>query len=207
MKKDRIIGIDEAGRGPLAGPVSVAAVSFCAKDAPRLRRMFSSIRGKDSKKLTHLQRKRWFAVIMEMKKKGTIDVAQTFVSAAYIDRRGIVPAVFHGVERSLEQLGCVPDECVVLLDGSLRAPETFRSQRTIVRGDEKELAIQLASIVAKVVRDKNMVSLAKKHPVYGFETHKGYGTVYHRMMIREHGPCAEHRKSFLRNIVGRPVKT
>ncbi|MBI5400711.1 MAG: hypothetical protein HZB12_01160 [Candidatus Yonathbacteria bacterium] len=90
---------------------------------------------------------------------------------------------------------------MVLLDGGLRAPAHYSNQKTIIKGDEKELSIALASIVAKVARDKKMIALAKKFPAYGFEKHKGYGTRAHYEAIKKHGATKHHRKSFLKNVV------
>jgi ribonuclease HII len=88
----------------------------------------------------------------------------------------------------------------ILLDGSLRAPQEFHFQKTIIKGDEKEYSIGLASIAAKVIRDRKMEDFALKYPQYGFDIHKGYGTVEHRKSIKKHGPSEVHRKSFLKNI-------
>lgn len=193
-----IIGIDEAGRGPLAGPVSVAATMFRKEDEKKLRRVFAPIKGKDSKKLSEKQREFWFNVIEREVKSGRLTVAQAFVSAKIIDVRGIVPAVRMGIAKVLAEISARPQETMVLLDSLLKAPAEYQNQTTIIRGDETELAISLASIVAKVVRDEKMRSLAKKYPAYGFEKHKGYGTKRHQGAILKHGLCGEHRRSFIR---------
>lgn len=191
-----IIGIDEAGRGPLAGPVSVAATMFLKEDEKKLLRVFAPIKGKDSKKLSEKQRDFWFGVIEREVQSGRLKVAQAFVGAKIIDAKGIVPAVRMGIAKVLTELGVNPMETQVLLDGSLKAPAEYKNQKTIIRGDEKELAISLASIIAKVVRDEKMRSLAKKYPAYGFDKHKGYGTREHREAIEKWGLCEEHRRSY-----------
>ena len=96
-------------------------------------------------------------------------------------------------------------DCHVLLDGGLKAPESYKNQETIIRGDEKEPIISLASIMAKVTRDRHMGELALKHPLYGFEQHKGYGTARHYENLRKHGISPAHRKTFLKNLV--PLET
>ena len=96
-----------------------------------------------------------------------------------------------------------PQTCLVLLDGGLKAPREFIYQKTIIKGDEKELSISLASIAAKVTRDAYMTKLAKKYPAYGFEIHKGYGTKKHREAIKKHGPSEVHRMSFLGRILAK----
>ena len=196
-----IIGIDEAGRGPLAGPVSVAVVALPVKSTERLERLFSSIEGKDSKKLTEKVREECFVVLQQEKKKGNIFIAQSFVAASIIDKKGIVNAVTLGIERSLKKLQIDPQHTKVLLDGSLKAPNQYINQETIIRGDETELTIRLASIIAKVRRDRIMKRLSKRYPGYELEKHKGYGTKVHRDNIKKHGLCSLHRKSFCKRFV------
>ena len=200
------IGIDEAGRGPLAGPVAVGAVVFKTKDKIRLRRVFKKIRGKDSKKLTAREREEWFGIIKTEERKGNLHFAVSFVGAHIIDRRGIVFAIKAGIKSSLKKLEKVATPFIqtqVLLDGGLKAPARYLYQKTIIRGDEKELAISLASIAAKVLRDRKMMRLALKYPLYNFDKHKGYGTSYHCEVLVRHGPSYEHRISFLNSILPR----
>ena len=204
--KDKLyeIGIDEAGRGPLAGPVAVGAVLFKMKDKDKLARIFEKIKGKDSKKLTPRKREEYFEIIKEEAKKGNLQFAVSFSSAKLIDQKGIVFAIKKALACSLEKVSNSSldySQMVVLLDGSLHAPEKYLNQKTIIRGDESELSISLASIIAKVTRDKKMVCLAKKYPLYGFERHKGYGTRYHYQQILKYGLSHEHRVSFLRKIL------
>jgi len=189
-----VVGIDEAGRGPLAGPVAVGAC--------RIRRgkenLFKGFR--DSKKLSEKNREAWLFRMREWKKAGVIDYTVCFASARMIDREGIVPAVRSALARALAKLALDSGKTLVLLDGGLKAPIIFKNQKTIIRGDEKEPSIALASIAAKVSRDRLMKRLAKKYPKYAFEVHKGYGTLIHRTAIRAFGLSPEHRLSFCRNV-------
>ncbi len=201
---DHEIGIDEAGRGPLAGPVAVGAVTFKTKDKRRLKRVFKEIRGKDSKKLTALDREKWFEIIKTEEKKGNLYFAVSFVGAKIIDKKGIVFAIKTALKCSLlkvEKFGASSAQINVLLDGGLHAPQKYQHQKTIIKGDEKELSISLASIAAKVLRDRKMVQFARKYPIYGFDKHKGYGTKYHCQQILKYGPSCEHRISFLTRVL------
>lgn len=191
-----IIGIDEVGRGPIAGPVAVCALS--------LQNKFNSkkfVGFKDSKKLSHSQRLKWLSKIDEEREKGNIIYKVSFESNKVIDKKGIVFAIKRSLASSLKYMGKNSKDCQILLDGGLRAPEEYKNQKTIIKGDEKELAIALASIVAKVTRDTLMVKLAKKYPDYDIEKHKGYGTKGHYIAIKNKGISPIHRKSFLKQIV------
>jgi len=186
-----LIGIDEAGRGPLAGPVSVGAV-LVAKDFD-----WSLIEGvRDSKKLSEKVRERIFEKANELQESSLLRYAVATSSATYIDTYGIVPAIKRAVAEALAKLQSDPATTRVLLDGSLKAPEEYIHQETIVRGDDSEPVISLASIMAKVTRDRIMKKLAPKYPSYGFEVHKGYGTAAHLKLIKEIGFCDLHRRSF-----------
>lgn len=204
-----IIGIDEVGRGPLAGPVAVGVVKLKVES---LKSKVNWGRGfRDSKKLSAKAREAWLVKIDEARSEGWLDYAVAFVPPSVIDKKGLSYAIRTALARALErvaptaaQLGSSTPklrEIMVLLDGGLRAPSHYPHQETIIKGDEKELAIALASIVAKVARDKKMVALAKKFPEYGFEKHKGYGTRAHYAAIKKHGITPHHRKSFLKNVV------
>ena len=194
-----IIGVDEAGRGPLAGPVAVGTVKIPNPTSPRLRRasknFFKGI--KDSKKLSYEDRELWFALALEAKRKGTLEFAVSLVSEKVIDRKGIVFAVCLGIKRCFDKLQINEAESQIFLDGSLKAPEKFTHQLTVVKGDEKIPIISLASILAKVVRDRKMIRLSKKFPEFNFHIHKGYGTSQHRWAIRKYGSTIIHRQSFL----------
>lgn len=189
-----IVGIDEAGRGPLAGPVALGA--FCVRTDSRIFKKFCA-GVKDSKKLSEKQREEWFMKIQNEQKRGNFSFVVAFASPGMIDTRGLTFSIRHALALSLKKLTCPPAQTLVLLDGGLRAPEEYVYQQTIIKGDEKEPVISLASIAAKVLRDRKMVSLAKRHPQYGFEKHKGYGTAAHYEAIARFGVLDIHRKSFL----------
>ncbi len=188
-----IVGIDEAGRGPLAGPVAVGVVIVPAGFDTKL---FDGIR--DSKKLTEKARETWFAKLPQLEAEHGLRYKVEFTSAQYIDEYGIVPAIKRAIAAALKALEVAPNEVEVLLDGSLKAPPEFTAQKTIIRGDETEPVISLASVAAKVMRDKLMCNLALKYPEYGFEVHKGYGTKKHREALIQHGLSDVHRKSFIK---------
>jgi len=194
-----VVGIDEAGRGPLAGPVAVGAVSVAYPERSRgmLKKFFKGI--KDSKKLSEEERELWFALATEAHKKGELDFAVSLVSERVIDRKGISYAIKLGIKRALTALG-VSEDAQVFLDGGIKAPEKFIHQTTVIKGDEKIPVVSLASIVAKVTRDRKMVKLSKKFPAFSFHIHKGYGTSMHRWAIRKYGSTTIHRRSFLKNL-------
>lgn len=190
----QIAGIDEAGRGPLAGPVAVGAVSIPSNFN---KKFFKSI--KDSKQLTLEERELWFSLAKEARKKGELDFAVSLISEKIIDKHGISYALRLGIKRCLSQLG-ISDDSQIFLDGALKAPQNFKHQLTVIRGDEKIPVISLASICAKVIRDRKMVRLSKKFPEFNFDIHKGYGTLMHRDELKKYGATSLHRKSFLKNI-------
>ena len=176
-----IAGVDEAGRGPLAGPVVAAAV-ILDELAP--------IKGlKDSKVLTERARERLFDEIRA--KALCCSIAQASVEE--IDRLNILQATMLAMRRAVDGLRLRPHK--VLVDGN-RLPELTMAAEAIVKGDAKVRAISAASILAKVYRDRLCLELHAKHPQYGFDGHKGYPTPAHLAALREHGACAEHRRSF-----------
>lgn len=202
-----IIGIDEVGRGPLAGPVGVGVALVPANfDWDKM----SGVT--DSKKLSEQKREEIFFTAKELKKVGKLNYAVSMVSAKVIDRIGIVPAINLAMARALkialksqstDLLVRDPySDFVVKLDGGLRAPERFLHQETIIKGDSKEKVIGLASIVAKVTRDRYMVrkSKIKTYAQYDFDQHKGYGTKAHREAIVRYGISDHHRTTFCRNV-------
>lgn len=189
-----IAGIDEAGRGPLAGPVAVGAVSI---NSNFNKKFFKSI--KDSKQLTLGERELWFALAKEAKKKGELDFKVSLVSERVIDRHGISYAIRLGIKRCLAGLK-LSTESQIFLDGGIKAPVEFKHQLTVIKGDEKIPIVSLASICAKVVRDRKMVKFAKKYPKYDFDLHKGYGTLIHRQALQKYGSTELHRQSFLRKL-------
>lgn len=193
-----IIGIDEVGRGPLAGPVAVGAVCIYAEHHAKVKKLFPITR--DSKKLTAKMREEWNTRVREAESLGYLSCAVSFVTPSVVDKKGLSYAIRTALENSLDAIEHDAREAKVLLDGGLHAPLQYLEQETIIKGDEKELAIALASIVAKVARDARMILLAKKFPEYGFEKHKGYGTRGHYEAIKKNGITPHHRKSFLKNI-------
>lgn len=187
-----VLGVDEAGRGPLAGPVSVGAVIVAegfdvAKEFPGVN---------DSKKLSEKKREALYEMLVARVAQGDARFAVEFESAAVIDAEGIATAVRRALTRAVTSLA--PDASLVRvqLDGSLRAPLEY-AQETIIGGDALVPLISLASIAAKVERDRLMRKLAEDYPQYGFEIHKGYGTRAHYDALGEHGLCAIHRRSFI----------
>lgn len=184
MKK-YVIGIDEAGRGPLAGPVAIGAMA-CSLNSKFLKNI------KDSKKLSAKQREEWYKIL-----KKNFECHCVFISHKTIDKINIHMATLLGVEKVLKKFKKNPK--LVLLDGSLHAPKEYK-QKTIIKGDEKISLISAASIIAKVSRDKKMAGLHKKYPEYHFDKHKGYGTKLHYKKIKKHGLSVIHRKSFLKNL-------
>ena len=191
-----VVGIDEVGRGPLAGPVSVAAVAIEKRFYEEILGEFKDL--KDSKKTSANLREKWLKKIDKFPK--SIFYSVSLVGNIAIDKKGIVRAIEISLSRSLGKLDLKPDKCEVLLDGSLKAPKKFKNQKTIIRGDEKEKIIAMASIVAKVYRDKHMKYQAGLFPLYGFEKHKGYGTKEHIKKIKKYGASDIHRLSFLNNL-------
>lgn len=189
-----IVGIDEAGRGPLAGPVAVGGVRVTHEFD---KSFWKGI--KDSKQLTLDERELWFALAQEAKKKGELDFAVSLISEKIIDKHGIAYAIRLGIKRVLKTLE-IKEESQIFLDGGIKAPAEFPHQLTVIKGDEKIPVISLASICAKVVRDRRMIKVAKKYPLYAFEAHKGYATLHHREALIKYGPVELHRMSFLGNL-------
>jgi len=190
MKK-WLIGVDEAGRGPLAGPVSVGVV------AVPIGFDFDRIPGVgDSKKVTQKKREEVFERAMNLQETGEIRSSVVLVSETQIDKEGITSVILSAIEKGLTECDVDPQESVIKLDGLLKAPIVFVDQETIIKGDDKEQVIGLASILAKVTRDRYMVATSEKYPLYGFEVHKGYGTKKHCAAIFEHGLSPIHRKTY-----------
>ena len=196
MTEKITIGIDEAGRGPLAGPITVAAIaSKYQVSSIKYQVFFKNI--KDSKKLTSSKREEWFKKLIANPR---ILIAHSSVSHKIIDKIGITKAVSRAVKNCLRILNTkyliLNTRCKILLDGSLYAPSAYKDQQTIIKGDEKVPIIAAASIIAKVTRDRKMIRLARRYPRYSFEIHKGYGTRLHQEAIEKHGICDIHRRSF-----------
>lgn len=194
-----LIGIDEAGRGPLAGPVSLGAVSIPAKHLSATRKLFGKI--KNSKHLSPLQRERWYRLMLAARQEGIINFACAYSTNEQIDRLGLVWSIRSALRRAVNKLNCPPSSSKVRLDGSLKAPAEYRDQTTIIKGDEKEMIIAMASVVAKVRRDRLVTHLEKIYPGYGLSEHMGYGTAAHYQALRRLGPSPIHRRSFLGSLL------
>jgi ribonuclease HII len=196
ISSKRIIGIDEVGRGSLAGPVAVAAV-FLKKDFIADKAKLGTL--KDSKKLTCGQREKWFSYF---KNCPAVEYRVAKVYPRKIEKINISASANLAALRAYRRLvSCVMCHAPrVYLDGGLYLGNGDKRipAKTIIKGDEKITAIKIASIIAKVRRDRLMVKLAKKYPRYGFEINKGYGTKSHLSMIKKYGPSEIHRRTFLR---------
>jgi ribonuclease HII len=185
----RVVGVDEAGRGPLAGPVVAAAAILPAKWAES--GLPHELEGlNDSKQLTLAQREKFFAFITAC---GEIEFAIAQTDAAQIDEINILQATHRAMNAALAKLNPHPQHALV--DG--RPVKTMRVPQTaIVKGDARSYSIAAASVLAKVTRDRLMLEFDRQFPEYGFAGHKGYGTARHLAAIAAHGPCPIHRKSF-----------
>lgn len=179
-----IIGVDEAGRGSLAGPVYAAAVRIkCLKNISTY---------KDSKRMTPKSRERAFEEIIENQ-----DYAIGTATPEEIEKLNILHASLLAMRRAVSGLN-TDKNFLILVDGPFVIPELLLKQEALIKGDSRSKPIAAASIVAKVARDKKMQSLSKEYPQYGFETHKGYPTTAHVAAIKRYGPCQIHRKTFSR---------
>ena len=182
-----VCGVDEAGRGPLAGPVCAAAVILPeAIEIPGLN---------DSKKLTDKKRRELYDVIMDQ----AVAYAVALVDEKTIDEINILQATFLAMSQAVDGLSVVPD--IVLVDGN-RAPALSAPVKTVVKGDSLSASIAAASILAKVTRDRLMELIDEEYPQYGFAVHKGYGTKRHYEALREFGATPIHRMSFLKKFYG-----
>jgi ribonuclease HII len=233
-----IIGIDEAGRGPLAGPVTVGIFGaekrmgkWLLKNIFPQHQMVGDLTKtsggnfiRDSKKLSPKKREEIYKKFLELKKQNRINFAVSHISNKVIDKKGISKSIKIGIDKYLlpkvqkstdkillnfsscsaqsasqaffESFGSDVSKLEIRLDGLLKAPPEFKNQKTIIKGDEKDVFIACASIVAKVTRDQLMIKLAKKYPKYQFEIHKGYGTLLHRQVIKKYGLSPAHRTTF-----------
>lgn len=182
-----ICGVDEAGRGPLAGPVCAAAVILPEDvEIPGLN---------DSKKLSDKRRRELFPQIKEK----ALAYGIAFASREEIDEINILQATFLAMQRAIDQLEGRAE--LALIDGN-RAKDFGLPVKTVVHGDSLSASIAAASILAKVTRDDYMVKMAEEYPQYGFEVHKGYGTRAHYEALRQYGPCPIHRTTFLKKFYG-----
>lgn len=185
---DIVCGVDEAGRGPLAGPVYAAAVVL---------KKGQTIEGvNDSKKLSEKKREELFDKIVSECSAFSVGTA----SEREIDEINILQATFLAMKRAVDGLSIKPD--IALVDGN-QIPPLDCAVKTVINGDAKSESIAAASIIAKVSRDRYMKEMAAKYPEYQFEKHKGYGTKLHYEMIEKYGICEIHRKSFLKKVLGK----
>jgi len=217
------IGIDEVGRGPLAGPVCVAAFCILSDNHEDIIEKFkieTNLPLRDSKKLSKKQREEWFVFLKKQKEEGLCDYAVSFVSPENIDKFGIAKCIQKALDESLRKITSSDSLFLkssdegdgdrgqtlkkenqtsfsIFLDGGLKASVEYVNQETIIRGDELHPVISLSSIVAKVTRDRLMTKYAKEYPEYGFEKHSGYGTKAHYDAIKKYGQTPIHRKSFI----------
>jgi ribonuclease HII len=184
----RVAGLDEAGRGPLAGPVTAAAVVFLAPPPAALARLLD-----DSKKLTAARRDAAFAALLDAAHAGLLEHGIAAASAAEIGRLNILRASQLAMQRALARLPSVPD--LALVDGN-QPPRLPCAVRAVVGGDAASFSIAAASILAKVIRDRAMARLDLRWPGYGFAAHQGYPTAAHRAALARLGPTPHHRRGF-----------
>jgi ribonuclease HII len=185
----RIAGVDEAGRGPLAGPVAAAAVVL--PSVWYQQGLPVALRGlNDSKQLTESERERFYEFIIS---SSEVEFAISLVEADEIDRINILRASLLAMNRALRQLRSTPDH--VIVDGNQKT-STEWDQTALVKGDSRSYSIAAASVLAKVTRDRVMLEHDGRYPCYGFASHKGYGTPQHLAALAVHGPCPIHRRSF-----------
>ena len=183
--KGYVCGIDEAGRGPLAGPVVAGAV-ILPKDC-------NILYINDSKKLSAAKREELYGVIMEQ----AVAVGVGIVGPARIDEINILQATYEAMRQAIQNLSVTPD---ILLNDAVTIPRVTIPQVPIIKGDAKSISIGAASIIAKVTRDRLMIEYDKVMPEYGFAKNKGYGSKAHMEAVREHGASLIHRQSFIKNI-------
>lgn len=214
-----LIGVDEAGRGCLAGPVVAGACVLNAKLFADAGAVEQSARINDSKQLSAGERAAQFAVLERLKAKGLLDFSVAMGSVEEIAHHNILGATRLAMRRAVEALAeradvwSLPDALMsmplfeesgggvrILVDGRPLKPFPY-AHAGVVKGDSRSLCIAMASIAAKVTRDYEMQNLARRYAQYGFERHKGYGTAAHRAAIRAHGPCPIHRELFLRKLL------
>lgn len=219
-----LIGIDEAGRGCLAGPVVAGACVLSAEFFESAKAIELSALINDSKKMTAESRAVQYLVLEQLQAKGLLDFAVASGSIAEIAKLNILGATRLAMQRAVDGLAArasdwelpsaykdtlffegqrpgLSDHAQLIVDGRPLKPFPYKHEG-IVKGDGKSLSIAMASIAAKVTRDREMKAQAKKYPEYGFEAHKGYGTAKHREALQAHGPCSIHRELFLRKVLG-----
>ncbi len=191
------IGIDEVGRGPVAGPVTVCAFAVKVEHNDTLVKMGF----KDSKKISAQKREQFVQLLNNYAQLHMCTWAIENSSATVIDQKGIVPAIQSALDRCLKKLDLHPEDVDIYLDGGLHAPKSFFRQHTIIHGDDLFPVISCASILAKVYRDHLMQKFDLEYPEYGFIDNKGYGTQSHYKAVKKHGLTDIHRVSFLSSVL------
>lgn len=201
-----VVGIDEVGRGPLAGPVTVCVVACSQGIYTKLKRNKNlPPLGKDSKKLSPNERQKYAELLKTLMSRTVLD---TFsykiinISNKIIDAKGISFAIKFAISSGIKKLKLSPKTTHIFLDGGLKAPKEFQNQKTIIKGDEKEKIIAWASILAKVSRDYLMIKLSKKYSKYDWKNNKGYGTKKHIENVKKFGISLLHRKTFCKKVIG-----
>lgn len=200
-----LVGIDEVGRGPLAGPVTVGVFGIEKSFLKEFETLATQLGITDSKKISEKRRSEISKILCDMERAGKCFFHIGMTPASYIDTHGIVPAIKKSLHTALGNVvthyTASPEQTQIFLDGGLYAPEQYKHQQTIIKGDLHNILISAASIMAKVHRDNYMTKMDKVYPLYGFAQHVGYGTKHHREMIQKYGLLKIHRRSFCRNCV------
>lgn len=194
-----LIGVDEVGRGPVAGPVAVCAFAMTPEFETVVHEYSTEnkLPLRDSKKLTKKQREKWANFFKNEKQNGNCNFVISYVAPETIDAHGIAPSIRKALSVSLDKLSLDSKDVFVFLDGGLKAPDKYINQETVIKGDELHSVISCASIVAKVARDAIMAKFALEYPQYGFETNSGYGTATHMAAIKKYGFTPIHRRTFI----------
>lgn len=196
-----VIGVDEAGRGPLAGPLYVGAVGVRDDfyNSPDFKKFTNQVR--DSKSLSSVGREEWFGKIKKLHDRDILIYSYSRITSSSIDKKGITKSTKLGVKKSLSKLSGIKKDSKIYLDGLLKAPKYYKRQETVIKGDETISLIALASIVAKVKRDKHMRRQSTKFPGYGFDRHMGYATSFHFQAIKSKGLCRIHRRTYCQKLL------
>lgn len=194
-----VVGVDEVGRGPLAGPICFGFVKVSFEEYKKLKKDKNlPKKGIDSKKLKKIDREVYEKYLRKLKKQKVLDFYITNFSNKEIDKNGLSFVIKKSIEKGLNKIKAKSSD-KILFDGGLKTdPKIFPNQKAIIKGDEKEKVIAWASIIAKVYRDNLMQKMAKKYPEYGFDSNVGYGTKWHINVIKKFGKTSIHRQSFFR---------
>lgn len=193
-QKEYLVGIDEAGRGPLAGPVAIGTSCISKQNSTKIFSILKKAGLNDSKQVKESDREKLYELLLQFKKEKLLDFEVSLISVDIISKKGISYAIQLGIEKNLKKQQAKPEEIILELDGALKIPQgNWKKSSVIIKGDSIKPSIMIASIVAKVTRDRHMKKLSKKYPQYGFEIHKGYGTQKHHDLIKKHGLSKVHR--------------